>query len=75
MVNINDALGILYRYRGSLTRQQIKTIAGQMKHGDTVAAIRGLYKILDRAEGGDQPLQQKGEKENMTNGSRRTGCF
>lgn len=50
MVSINDALRILYNNRHELTRQQIKTLAGQMKHGETVAAIRGMYKILDRNE-------------------------
>ena len=50
VVSINDALGILYKYRYELTRQQIKTIAGQMKKGNTVEGIKGLYKILDRKE-------------------------
>ena len=50
MVSINDALGILYKYRYELTRQQIKTIAGQMKKGYTVEGIRGLYKLLDKKE-------------------------
>lgn len=50
MISVNDALRILYNNRHELTRQQIKTLAGQIKHGETVAAIRGMYKILDRED-------------------------
>lgn len=60
MISVNDALRILYNNRNELTRQQIKTLAGQIKHGETVAAIKGMYKILDRE---DRKKQARGAYE------------
>lgn len=33
-----------------ITRQQYRTLRGQIYNGDPLAAMRGLRKILDRAE-------------------------
>lgn len=38
----------LKKYRRFLTRQEIKTIAGQIKHGKHNEAMNGLHKILER---------------------------
>ena len=39
-------------YRDKLTRQQVKTLVGQIKAGQADAAMNGLAKILDRRGGG-----------------------
>lgn len=36
----------LKEYRGVLTKQQIKTLRGQILSGDAKGAEKGLYKIL-----------------------------
>ncbi len=43
-----DAYICLRKYRGYLTRQQIRTLAGQIKAGDANGAMNGLSKILER---------------------------
>lgn len=42
------ALRQLGRCRGELTRQQIKTLRGQILAGDSAGAISGLQTILNR---------------------------
>ena len=48
MSRIDYALKIIGRHRDKLTRQQIKTLCGQAKAGNTAAALRGLDKLLER---------------------------
>nr|DAT72268.1 MAG TPA: hypothetical protein [Caudoviricetes sp.] len=45
----------LERCRPMLTRQQYKTIKGQLRAGDTAGAMRGLRKLT----GGELPSQGK----------------
>lgn len=42
------ALFELNRARGHLTKQQYKTLRGQILAGDHIGALRGLKKILER---------------------------
>lgn len=44
----NAALRCLHEYRCYLTRQQIRTIAGQIKAGNVDGAMNGLDRILRR---------------------------
>ena len=46
MDNRGVALRQLGRYRGLLTRQQIKTLRGKILEGDTEGAMNGLQTIL-----------------------------
>lgn len=39
----------LRNYKPYLTRQQLKTLAGQIKAGDAEGAKRGLFKILAKS--------------------------
>lgn len=41
---------LLDKYKSKLTKQQYKTLRGQCLAGDAEGAIKGLYKILRRAE-------------------------
>jgi hypothetical protein len=43
-----DARECLKKYRMFLTRQQLKTLMGQVKAGDIDGAMNGLDKILTR---------------------------
>jgi len=45
-----EAYSTLREYRHLLTRQQVKTLAGQIKHGKPNEAMNGLAKILNRRE-------------------------
>lgn len=45
---IRDAFECLKKYRRYLTRQQTRTIAGQIKSGDINGAMNGLSNLLDR---------------------------
>lgn len=45
------ALFELNRARGRLTKQQYKTLRGQILAGDHTGALRGLRKLLDRKAG------------------------
>lgn len=42
----NKALGRLLSHKPQLTRQQYKTLKGQILAGDSDGAMRGLQKIL-----------------------------
>lgn len=44
--------GIATVYRGFLTKQEIRTLRGQIKAGDVEAAKKGLEKIVRRRRGG-----------------------
>ena len=39
---------ILAKYRGFLTKQEIRTLRGQIKAGDVEAAKKGLEKLIKR---------------------------
>lgn len=41
---------ILAKYRGFLTKQEIRTLRGQIKAGDVEAAKKGLEKLIKRRE-------------------------
>ena len=42
----NQALGTLLSHKPQLTRQQYKTLKGQILAGDAEGAMRGLKKLL-----------------------------
>ena len=42
----NRALGTLLSYKPQLSRQQFKTLKGQILAGDAEGALRGLKKLL-----------------------------
>lgn len=48
MSDNRQAYRTLKEHRHLLTRQEVKTLAGQIKHGQHDAAMNGLAKILDR---------------------------
>ena len=48
MHQLEATLNILYRYKRSLTKQQLRTLCGQAKAGNTEAALKGLQTILER---------------------------
>jgi hypothetical protein len=43
----NKALGRLLAAKPMLTRQQFKTLKGQVLAGDSEGAMRGLYKLIN----------------------------
>mgnify|MGYP006361747173 CR=1 FL=1 len=43
-----DAYAVLRQYRVYLTRQQVRTLVGQIKAGNADGAMNGLSKILER---------------------------
>lgn len=43
-----EAYLTLKKYRKHLSRQEVKTLAGQIKHGKHNEAMNGLHKILER---------------------------
>lgn len=50
MNDAKEAYRTLKEYRHLLTRQQVKTLAGQIKHGKPNEAMNGLAKILNRRQ-------------------------
>ena len=42
------ALNVLKQFRGELTRQQIKTLKGQVLSGNPGGAIKGIQEILSK---------------------------
>jgi len=44
-----QAYKTLRKYKEYMTRQQLKTLAGQIKSGSVDAAMKGLTKIVARA--------------------------
>ena len=47
-MTIKEAMQEIERHRPALTVQEIQTLRGQVKSGETEAAMRGLAKILSR---------------------------
>lgn len=47
-MNERTALRALREYRGTLTRQELRTLAGQIKAGYAEDALRGLARIMAR---------------------------
>ena len=47
-MEVKTAMAILHRHRDRLTRQQIKTLRGQILHGDADGAIKGLVWMMRR---------------------------
>ena len=45
-----EAYKILKRYKYQLTRQQIKTLKGQIKAGDIKGFFKGLKKLINKEE-------------------------
>ena len=54
----------LRKYGKHLTRQQYRTIKGQILSGDTEGASKGLNKLLEKAEKGGE---MNGKEENSGN--------
>ena len=52
-MNIDVAMRVLYLHKARLTGQELKTLRGQIRAGDTVGAMRGLDKILRRRKAKD----------------------
>lgn len=53
---------ILKEHRHLLTRQQTRTLAGQIRHGKQNEAMNGLAKILNRRRGhGEAVTSRTGE--------------
>ena len=48
------ALTVLKGSRSKLTKQQYKTLKGQILSGDDIGAMKGLTKILYHTEGGQE---------------------
>lgn len=48
MSDNREAYLTLKKYRAYLTRREVSTIAGQIKHGKHNEAMNGLAKLLDR---------------------------
>ena len=53
MSEAKEAFNRLLKNRNRLTRQQLKTLAGQIKAGESAAAMKGLDRLLTKKrEGG-----------------------
>lgn len=52
-MNIDVAMRVLYLHKARLTGQELKTLRGQIRAGDTVGTMRGLDKILRRRKAKD----------------------
>ena len=50
MTRIDYALKVIGKHRDKLTRQQVKTLCGQAKAGNTEAALKGLARLLEKGE-------------------------
>lgn len=55
MTDTERAFAILRKSRDQLTRQQYKTLCGQVKAGAAPEAMRGLEKIIRRNERKETP--------------------
>lgn len=49
-----NAIRRLKKYRGVLTKQQYKTLKGQIIAGDKKGAMKGLNKLLKRGDNNEQ---------------------
>ena len=45
---MNEMVKMLYKYKKKLSKQQIKTLRGQILAGNEIGALKGLKKILDK---------------------------
>lgn len=62
----------LRKYGKDLTRQQYKTIKGQILAGDTEGAAKGMNKLLERAEkekGGERCGKEEGNRNRVPVGT------
>lgn len=50
MTEQEAAYRCLREYKSALTRQQMRTLAGQVKAGQVAAAMKGLNTIVERSE-------------------------
>lgn len=57
-VNIDKALVIIQTNNPYLTRQQFKTLRGQILAGDPEGAMKGLQNILTRRQDHEHPTRQ-----------------
>ena len=48
MPSVDIAIKRIKSYRDRLTKQQVRTLCGQAKAGDTDAALKGLKTLLER---------------------------
>lgn len=48
MTTTDAAIKIIKAYRDRLTKQQMRTLCGQARAGDTEAALKGLKTLLER---------------------------
>lgn len=48
MNEIRNAFLELKKYRNQITRQQVRTLAGQIKSGQIEAAMKGIDKIIKK---------------------------
>ena len=48
MTTINEAMKQLKAHREQLTRQQVRTIKGQILAGDIAGAMKGLDRIINK---------------------------
>lgn len=46
MNEMRQTLSLLKTYRSQLTSQQLRTLCGQAKSGDTAGALKGLVNII-----------------------------
>lgn len=52
-MTVEEAIREIERHRPALTIQEVRTLRGQVKSGDTEAAMKGLAKILSRRRAHD----------------------
>lgn len=50
MNEIRNAFLELKKYRNQITRQQVRTLAGQIKSGQIESAMKGIKNIIKRKE-------------------------
>lgn len=48
MTSVDIAIKRIKSYRDRLTKQQVRTLCGQARAGDTEAALKGLKTLLER---------------------------
>ena len=53
MTRVDVAIKRIKSYRERLTKQQVRTLCGQARAGDTEAALKGLKTLLERGRVAD----------------------
>lgn len=48
LISEKEAVNSLRKYKEVLTRQQYRTILGQIKHGDRDEAMKGLNRLIKK---------------------------